>query len=266
MDLDRYLSTLDIRPMGIHDANVIIRFVRQSCGLSYDIRDILTPPTGNMKLDKAKDVVTYGVALMPAESANIGVNTCRFSTQSCRDGCVAFTGQQSTRPNVALGRTWRTTLLAGNASAFEARLMHELLRAQSKHGGRLRVRLNTFSDLRWEVFMPALFETGISFYDYTKWPHRKTPDNYRLTLSATERWNVERIQDNVFAGQNVSVVFGDVKRTDDIEGMVWHGMDVIDGDKSDNRHDDRNNSVVALRAKGTSMKGSPMCFTFADGL
>jgi hypothetical protein len=64
----------------------------------------------------------------------------------------------------------------------------------------------------------------------------------------------------------VSVVFNDVKRTDDIEGMVWHGMDVIDGDKSDNRYDDRDACVVALRAKGASMKGSPMCFSFAEGL
>jgi hypothetical protein len=163
---------------------------------------------------------------------------------------------------VQRARQLKTRFLLEDPDAFCSLLAHELETAWRKHGAKLRVRLNTFSDIRWEDVVPWLLAaetyqsvsvTGaIGFYDYTKDWSRTSPANYRLTLSASERTSDRRVVAAVAAGRTVAVVF-DTPRTKDLPA-TWHGLDVIDGDKSDNRADDATGVVVGLRAKGT-MRG-----------
>jgi hypothetical protein len=135
-------------------------------------------------------------------------------------------------------------------------LAAEIDKAFGKHGEQLRVRLNTFSDIRWEDIVPWLFteRPHVHFYDYTKdWAHNP-PANYRLTLSVSERTSDAKATARARDGQNVAVVF--TTRKGDPLPAEWHGIRVIDGDASDNRSDDPGGVVVGLRAKGR-MRSDP---------
>lgn len=241
------------------------------------IAPLLTPPpsagkASNIKLAKDKSVVTYGLALAQANTVGLvkvklpdgsflitRITTCPFSTPACRAGCVSQNGN-GRYDQVQRARQLKTRFLLEDPDAFCSLLAHELDVAQSKYGAKLRVRLNTFSDIRWEDVVPWLLASDqavslrgeIGFYDYTKDWQRDPPANYRLTLSASERTSDKRMRDAVSSGRTVAVVF-DTARTAELPA-TWHGLTVIDGDKSDNRADDASGVVVGLRAKG-KMRG-----------
>lgn len=211
-------------------------------------RPLLTAPDENLKLGKSQTVATYGLAL--AQSTLSGHNTCSYSTASCRAGCVGGNGN-GRFDSVVRARSTKVRFLLANPSAFCTLLADEIDAASAKHGGRIAVRLNTFSDLPWEVFAPWIFESGVHFYDYTKnWSRGSfVPANYHLTFSASERTSDAVIAEKVAAGHNVAVVF-DVRRSGPLPN-VWNGMRVVDGDKSDARSEDPRGVVVGLRAKGS---------------
>ena len=155
-------------------------------------------------------------------------------------------------------RILRTRWLFANPAAFCSLAAAEIDAAYRIHGKRLRVRLNTFSDVPWERVAPWLF-TGprrhVRFYDYTKGWRRadKTPRNYRLTLSAGSRTPEAAISAQVARGHAVAVVFPQ-SRGKALPASLGPNR-VIDGDRSDNRYHDRG-VVVGLRAKGTMRTAS----------
>jgi hypothetical protein len=135
-------------------------------------------------------------------------------------------------------------------SLFVRLLAHEIRQAARK--GPITMRLNAFSDLRWEIIAPGLFTIpGVSFYDYTKWSASARPAqaNYHLTYSATERTSVDEIRAMVDAGYNVAVITS-LSRFKP-KPTTWEGMPITDGDKSDDRTLDTPGTVVLLTAKGT---------------
>lgn len=213
---------------------------------------LLTQPQGNVKYAKDQRVVTYGVSLAPHRDGHVGT-VCPFSTSACRGGCVSYSGKGG-MASVQDARVLRTQFFDSHPEAFVTVLLHELLQARRKHGSALRVRLNTFSDLRWEILTPWLFERlgNVRFYDYTKWSldQRPVPPNYFLTFSKSER----NVQDDYYVplfarrGVNAAIVF-DTRRTEPLP-TTWHGVPVIDGDASDDRTRDPRGVVVGLRAKG----------------
>jgi hypothetical protein len=237
---------------------------------------LLTPPGANLKLDKDHNVVTYGLALAQANTVGLvtvrvwstsgraplwcgartyrlvamHINTCPFSTPACRHGCVSQNGN-GRYDKVQQARQLKTRFLLEHPDEFCSLLAHELDIAYRKHGDRLRVRLNTFSDIRWEEVAPWLLRGDVTFYDYTKDWSRVAPANYRLTLSASERTSDRRVLAAVGEGRSVAVVF-DTPRTRALP-ETWHGLRVIDGDKTDDRYGDLG-LVVGLRAKG-KMRG-----------
>jgi hypothetical protein len=209
---------------------------------------LLTPPGANLKLDKDHAVVSYGLSLAQSTTSGLA-NLCPFSTPECRNGCVAKNGNGAYN-KTQRARALKVAFLLADPSAFLTLVAVEVDAAHAKYGDRLRVRFNTFSDIRWEEVAPWLFadRPHIRFYDYTKDHDRIPPANYVLTLSASERTDDSFVRLAVESGQNVAVVFA-TKRTQALP-RSWMGLDVIDGDKTDNRADDPARVVVGLRAKG----------------
>ena len=207
---------------------------------------LLTPPDANLKL--AKDMVSYGLSLAQAQTSGVA-NVCPFSTAACRAACVAKNGNGAFNCTQE-ARALKVKFLLADPDAFVSLLAAEIDIAYAKHGDALRVRLNTFSDVRWEEVAPWLLagRAHVCFYDYTKDWSRRTPANYRLTLSVSERTSDVLAVAETLRGQNVAVVFDTPK--DAPLPATWHGVTVVDGDRSDNRFDDPAGVIVGLRAKG----------------
>jgi hypothetical protein len=132
------------------------------------------------------------------------------------------------------------------------------LRGAIKRHGRINLRLNVTSDIRWELFagdmIDALTAAGVNLYDYTAWrPKDRAPsDAYRLTYSAKEPAHTGSadadLQEILSAGGTVAMPF-DTPRGKPLPES-WHGYRVIDGDESDERRLDPAGVIVGLRAKG----------------
>ena len=120
----------------------------------------------------------------------------------------------------------------------------------SKNGYIPVCRLNTTSDVSWEIF--EIFEKfpNINFYDYTKIQKRalkfargEYPPNYHLTYSLNED-NYDKAMQVLNEGGNIAVVFRkDLPDT-------FAGRKVVNGDLHDLRYLDPKNVVVGLKAKG----------------
>lgn len=211
-------------------------------------KPLLSPQDSNLKFDKDRRVVIVGLSLAQANTSGVA-NVCPFSTPACRACCVAKNGNGAYN-KTQRARALKVKFLLTDPSAFVSLLAYEIDQAYAKHGDSLRVRLNTFSDIRWEQVAPWLFSERphVQFYDYTKDWNRIAPANYSLTRSLSERETDHMALGRVDAGQNVAVVFS-TKKVDELP-TSWHGVQVVDGDKTDNRTDDPQGVVVGLRAKG----------------
>ena len=208
-----------------------------------------------------------GLALLPAEHSGLA-NLCAFS-DSCADSCVAFSGNGSF-PTVYRSRLAKTELLLDYPLAFMTLLVSELFEAWNKNQN-LAVRLNTYSDIRWERVAPWLFElfSGVQFYDYTKHttksrPADSLPQNYHLTYSISERTTATELQRNADIQRPLAVVVsirsGKQSTTGEMRPIpkTWRGMPTVDGDSSDARWTTPQGSVVILRRKHTLAKNAPM--------
>jgi hypothetical protein len=166
---------------------------------------------------------------------------------------VLVTAGKGTLPSVQRARIVKTRFLAEHPHEFVTLLGWEIRRAVRKHG-RIVVRLNVASDIRWERVAPSLFAMdGVAFYDYTKAPvsQRTATDNYRITYSVSERGHsVTNALEALKALANAAVVF-DTPKGQPLP-ITWHGYRVIDGDVSDDRTQDPRGTVVGLRAKGSA--------------
>lgn len=219
---------------------------------------LLTPPGANTKLAKSK-MPSCGLSLMPANAS--GEQVCRYRTDGCTTGCVAYSGAWGERATAKRGRSYKTTFLAKWPEAFLTLLMVEIERAVKKDGA-IAVRLNAFSDIPWEACAPALFSTWkqehVQFYDYTKWPAgtRKPPANYDLTQSVSEHTNLNDLRAALTRtrGHRWAVV---VPKTD-VDQPSWNGVPCVNGDLSDERWLDPKPGLVLLKAKGRMQKGNPM--------
>ena len=112
------------------------------------------------------------------------------------------------------------------------------------------VRLNTTSDIPWEIHNIFELFPNIQFYDYTKIYKRAVkfvkgeyPKNYHLTYSLNED-NKDLAFNILKMGGNISAVFRkDLPDT-------YKGYKVINGDEHDLRFLDLQNAIVGLKAKG----------------
>ena len=227
----------------------------------YVVRSLLTHGDDNTKLHKSnasdKGYLTYGLSLAPAWES--GRNVCPQHSEGCEALCLHHQGKARVWDTVKLGRVAKTVAFFQHRRWFAKRLRQELDHAQHKAQQaklRLAVRLNVFSDLRWETIFPWVFSDfpSVRLYDYTKLPRRMLswcdgllPRNYHLTFSRSEDNERDCVR-VLAAGGNVAVVF----RGAFPERYLGHP--VVSGDETDLRFLDPPGVVVGLSAKGTARR------------
>lgn len=238
---------------------------REAQGFASRPGQLLSGEGDNAKLAKGEGVRLWMLALAPA--ATSGNDICPHSTESCRAHCVAWSGN-GMFPKVGRARVARTRLLVDSPTMF-LRLLVDALDAETSKGD-CAVRLNGFSDIRWERVLPDWFWVrygAVRFYDYTKHPlrsRRSLPANYTLTYSVTERSTAAQVAANLKAGRSVAAVVetrgGKVRGTGKYRPLPDVGAEVtvVDGDENDRRFDDPAGSLVLLRRKGSLGSGDPL--------
>lgn len=241
--------------------------MRERVGYARSSAAILTSGAAQSKLGK-NSLASFGLMLTPergmmrADIADVrdahgitgGINVCPLASAGCALACLVTSGQ-SGMPTAQRAQAVRTAFLLSYPYESGLIIGAELRVAVRRHG-EINLRLNTTSDIRWELVAPgmidALTDAGIHFYDYTAWSpnDRIASDNYPLTYSAKETSHTsdEYLVGILAGGNNVAMPF-DTPRGHALPA-TWNGYPVIDGDVSDERRLDPRGVVVGLRAKG----------------
>jgi len=208
--------------------------------------------------------VTYG-----APSRSSGYNTCSSASPGCISSCLGrYAGRANIIKKGELSNVIRDTRIDRTKLYFEDRpkymgMMVKELNALVRKALRDELipvyRPNGSTDTPYER-VPLVHE-GVTYpnimslfpemqmYDYTKVLKRalafvrgEMPSNYHLTFSATED-NHDECLEVLRAGGNVAMVFDKVP-------LYYDGYEVINGDESDLRFNDKKNVIVGLKAKG----------------
>ena len=198
---------------------------------------------GNPKTDKNKKIKGLDkyriLRLNLAPSDLSGFNVCAMASKGCKKACLHTAGNPVFQKQKDLGRINRTRYYFQSRVEFISRLFKEIKNHEiycNKNNYIPVVRLNTTSDIPWEIH--NIFEKfpNIQFYDYTKIKKRafkyinnEYTKNYHLTFSLNEI-NYNDSMDVLNNGGNVAIVFN--------------------GDLHDLRFLDPRNSIVGLKAKG----------------
>ena len=212
---------------------------------------------GNPKTDKNKKIKGLDkyriLRLNLAPSDLSGFNVCSMASKGCKKACLHTAGNPVFQKQKDLGRINRTRYYFQSRVEFISRLFKEIKNHEiycNKNNYIPVVRLNTTSDIPWEIH--NIFEKfpNIQFYDYTKIKKRafkyinnEYTKNYHLTFSLNEI-NYNDSMDVLNNGGNVAIVFrNQLPKT-------YKGFNVVNGDLHDLRFLDPRNSIVGLKAKG----------------
>jgi hypothetical protein len=245
--------------------------LRALVGYADEPAPILTSGAAQYKLGK-NTLPSFGLMLTPERGlmapalADIraafeltgGFNLCPLASLGCAAACLVFSGQ-SGMPAAQRGQAVRTAFLIARPRECGLIIGAEIRAAVKRHG-RINLRLNTTSDIRWELVAPemitALTAAGVELYDYTAWSpaDREPSESYSLTYSAKEPSHTsdQYLTDILASGGTVAMPFDTPPGKPLPE--TWHGYAVIDGDESDERRHDPAGVVVGLRAKGYKWK------------
>lgn len=263
----RHMLTHDGREWAhrIKEAKELLTIIANKHGLKK-APSLLSVSISKLQKDEK---VTLGLPLLPATHSGI-VNVCAFA-DSCAETCVAFSGNAGF-DNVYKSRMAKTHFLNWQPTSFLVLLTHEIFRAVDQYGAEnLAIRLNAYSDIRWEKVYPFLFKlfSNVQFYDYTKHttksrPEENRPANYHLTYSVSEKTTPKIISKCADIGRPLAVVVeirsGVKPGTQTMREIptTWAGMPTIDGDSNDSRYLTPTGSVVLLRRKHTMKANHPM--------
>lgn len=231
---------------------------------------MLTSGAAQQKLGKNK-LPSYGMMLTPekglmrpdlAEVRRVfdltgGFNVCPLASLGCAAACLTFSGQ-SGMPQAQRAQAIRTAFLLSHPR--EAGLIVGAEIRNALRAGAINLRLNTTSDIRWEILSPemvqALADAGVLLYDYTAWSpeNRRPSEAYSLTYSAKEPAHTSDayLKGILSTGGTVAMPFTTGKGQA-LPG-TWQGFTVVDGDVSDERRNDPAGVIVGLRAKGHKWK------------
>ena len=196
-----------------------------------------------------------------------GRNVCaNAKTAGCIDGCLNKAGLGGVYSSIQDARIRKTNWFFDNRQSFMLQIVKDIKALQRKAlklGLIPVVRLNGTSDIRWETVKfehdqtrsVTIFELfpEIQFYDYTKLSNRKgIPANYDLTFSFSgrEAYRIHNLK--AFAQKmRVAVVFHSKDLPTD-----FYGKTVLNGDESDLRFLDPQDSIIGLYAKGPAKRDS----------
>lgn len=256
---------------GVKAALELYRDLRVKVGYSSSNARLLTSGASQQKLSKNSLpslalMLTPERGIMRPELADVreafgltgGFNLCPRASKGCAAACLVFSGQ-SGMPAAQRAQAVRTAFILSNPLAAGLLIGHEIRRALLK-SPQVNLRLNTTSDIRWELVAPdmveALADAGVLMYDYTAWKpaDRKASAEYSLTYSAKEPSHTDDayLAEILAGGGNVAMPFTTARG--EALPLEWKGFRVIDGDESDERRNDPRGVVVGLRAKGYKWK------------
>lgn len=198
-----------------------------------------------------KGIKTAILYLLPSDLS--GSNLCPFAQfADCAKPCLNLAGRGA-MGIVQISRLRKTLYWLQYREQFKKQALREIANLNRKwisRGFGFCVRPNGTSDIKFESLFPELFSTDstIQFYDYTKNPFRnKTPKNYDLTFSFS---GVKSFLPYVEIARKkkmrIAVVFRNAENIPD----KFLGLKTVNGDESDLRFLEPQNTVVALYAKG----------------
>lgn len=207
--------------------------------------------------------LTYSLYLSPANQS--GYETCPGRSKECTELCLSNSGVNKMSMNgerINNSRIKKTKLFFENRPYFMSWLISEInngIILSEKKNMKFSVRLNNTSDIDPREFY--IIENGVkknileifpnvTFYDYSKVISRlelpKMYTNYKLTFSYSG-YNMKQCLTAMEHGVNIAMVFKNVPPT-------FMGMEVIDGDKNDLRHKDKQGVIVGLKFKQVRKK------------
>lgn len=215
---------------------------------------LLDTKGGNTKVRKSMAMGDVRIASLSLEPTPV---LCPHSdVAECFDKCIKKSGFAAIFKSVTTSRMAKTEWLQSDPIAFIAQLkkeLHNFIKLCAKQGVKPVVRLNTFSDVKWELLLDMEGEFGaIFFYDYTKNAkrlHSDLPSNYKLmfSYSAAPRYQ-KHVASALESGVPMTVVFRGTFPT------TFMGRRVIDGDVSDLDNVFSGQVIVGLRVKGDDAK------------
>ena len=212
---------------------------------------------GNPKTDKNKKIKGLDkyriLRLNLAPSDLSGFNVCAMASKGCKKACLHTAGNPVFQKQKDLGRINRTRYYFQSRVEFISRLFKEIKNHEiycNKNNYIPVVRLNTTSDIPWEIH--NIFEKfpNIQFYDYTKIKKRdlKYINNeynkkYNLKFSLNEINYNDSMDGGKKGGKGERGGRKKIQKT-------YKGFNVVNGDLHDLRFLDPRNSIVGLKAKG----------------
>jgi len=214
-----------------------------------------------IKSDKGGEYLTAIMYLAPADIAHKimgkkGTFCPKAEKAKCKQACLYSAGRGAFT-NVQQARINKSIDFLHDPVAFVDQLKLDIVKAKKKAqklNVKLAVRLNGTSDITWETCKGSNGLTlmqefpDVQFYDYTKLPSRKVPENYHLTASYSEA-DRQYAEKTLKTNKNIAVVF----RSKNLPA-TFKGRKVINGDITDLRFTDPDNVVVGLYAKGRAVK------------
>jgi len=217
---------------------------------------------GNPKTDKNKKIKgleSYRILRLNLAPYNLsGYQVCAMASVGCASACLHTAGNPVYQVQKDKSRINRTRFYMQSRVEFLKQLIREIKNHElycNKNKLIPVVRLNTTSDISWEIH--SIFELfpNIQFYDYTKIYKRaikfvkgEYPKNYHLTYSLNED-NKDLAFNILKMGGNISVVY-----RNNLEDLKRFNYNVVNGDNHDLRFLDKRNSIVGLKAKGKAKK------------
>lgn len=257
----RGITQEQVMAVSVNDARAVEISYRVAYGFKAQTRPLLG---GNHKLELSNGdrVYTVGLSLLP-HTLSEQWNTCRWAG-NCIHTCLEGAGQGGLSGMPTRARGWKTAMLAERPLEFLRLLVDEVDRLiamaarKAGEGWFVALRLNVFSDLRWEKIAGWLIrrasDGGVRVYDYTKGRGHRDLDEcsalgYDLSFSVDERTPTRAI-----AGMRRPVVVfacrvGELPAT-------YMGRVVVDGDRSDARFLDSPDAVVGLAYKRVTRRGA----------
>lgn len=227
---------------------------KKQTGLSY--LGSINSSAKILKNQRISNQYTYILYLSPATTS--GYNVCPYSTEECKQGCLATSGRAGIGENnkIQKARLQKTKLFYEEEQFFMEWLIKEIEYFQkkaSRDGFNFSVRLNGTSDIDWQKVYylgKNIFEIfpNVQFYDYTK-NHNKfkcLPSNYHLTYSYTG-YNWYKCLEILRSKHNVAMIFN-LKKKEKLP-TNYQGYTIVDGDITDYRPNDGNGVIVGLRWK-----------------
>ena len=210
--------------------------------LKKQLKDTLSPKALGLQL--APHAMVFDAELeeraeraLPYQLGTSGT-LCFRKTAQCAASCLVFSGTNNCDTYNYVIKLAKARALLLEPVAFCRVLLDALGKLYRMRSRWPFCRLNTVSDIPWELFFPDIFRfySDMWFYDYTKVPGRDPAaegvDNYDLTFSYSGTNQEEMLFELTRMNRRVAVVFA--RKKFDMPPS-WIGIPVVDGDLSDFR-------------------------------